>query len=90
MAEIFYKKFNNEIDAYKFLNKISIDKPIRVVSISPWGGPEEDEFIVYYKKQESQTSLGNTKKHTELNMYNDDLENCSGWHSKDNLMKQKK
>ena len=49
MAEIFYKKFNNEIDAYKFLNKISIDKPIRVVSIYPLSGPEEDKFIVYYK-----------------------------------------
>lgn len=81
MAEIFYEKFNNEIDAYKFLNKISIDNPIKVVSIFPLSGPEEGKFIVYYKKQEKSTSLGMNTKST----YNDDLENCRGWHNKDGL-----
>lgn len=30
-----------------------------------------------------------TRDGIELSIYNDDLENCRGWHSKDNLMKQK-
>ena len=49
MDELLHENFDNEIDVYKFLNKISIDKLVRVVSILPLSGPKEGKFVLYYK-----------------------------------------
>lgn len=49
MGELLYEKFNNEIKVYKFLNKISKDKLVRVVSITRLSGYEEGSFELFYK-----------------------------------------
>lgn len=47
--KLLYEKFNNEIEVYKFLNRISKDKLVRVVSIVRLSGPEEGNFELYYR-----------------------------------------
>lgn len=47
MNELLYKKFDDEVKIYKFLN--GINKPVRVVSIIRGSGPEEGNFKLYYK-----------------------------------------
>lgn len=49
MGDLLYEKFNDEIKVYKFLNKISKDKLVRVVSITRLNGYEEGSFELFYK-----------------------------------------
>ena len=49
VSELLYEKFDNEIKVYKFLNKISKDKLVRVVSITRLNGYEEGKFELFYK-----------------------------------------
>ena len=49
MDELLHEKFDDEVKMYKFLNKISKDRLVRVVSIVRGSGPEEGNFEVYYK-----------------------------------------
>lgn len=49
MSELLYEKFDDEIKLYKFLNKVSTDKLVRVISILPKSGSEEGKFELYYK-----------------------------------------
>jgi hypothetical protein len=49
MSELLYEKFDDEVSIYKFLNKISKDKLVRVVSIVRLSGSEEENFELYYK-----------------------------------------
>ena len=49
MSDLLYEKFNDEIKLYKFLNKISKDKLVRVVLITKLNGYEEGKFELFYK-----------------------------------------
>ena len=49
MGDLLYEKFNDEIKVYKFLNKISKDKLVRVVSIIRLNDYEEESFELFYK-----------------------------------------
>lgn len=49
MSELLYEKFDDEVKVYKFLNKISKDKLVRVVSICRLSGPEEGNFVLCYR-----------------------------------------
>lgn len=49
MSELLYEKFDDEVKVYKFLNRISKDRLVRVVSIIRLSGPEEGNFELYYK-----------------------------------------
>lgn len=55
MSELLYEKFDDEVSIYKFLNKISKDKLVRVVSIVRLSGSEEENFELYYKFLEEGT-----------------------------------
>lgn len=49
MSELLYEKFNDEIKVYKFLNKISKNKLVKVVSINRLNGYEKGSFELFYK-----------------------------------------
>lgn len=49
MSELLYEKFDDEVKVYKFLNRISKDRLVRVVSIVRLSGLEEGNFELYYK-----------------------------------------
>lgn len=48
-GELLHEKFDDEVKIYKFLNKISKDKLVKIVSIVRLSGPEEGNFELYYK-----------------------------------------
>ena len=48
-GDLLYEKFNNEIDLYRFLNRINTDRFVRVVSIIRLSGLEEGHFELWYK-----------------------------------------
>ena len=48
-GELLHEKFDDEVKIYKFLNKISKDKLVKIVSIVRLNGPEEGNFELYYK-----------------------------------------
>lgn len=58
MSELLYEKFDDEVKVYKFLNRISKDKLVRVVSICRLSGPEEGNFELYYKFLEEEKQNG--------------------------------
>ena len=49
MSELLYDKFDDEIKLYKFLNRISNDKIVKVVAINRLSGYEEGSFELFYK-----------------------------------------
>jgi len=49
MDELLCEEFNNELDVYKFINKISVDRLVRVIAILPLSGPKEGRFVLSYK-----------------------------------------
>ena len=49
MSELLYEKFDDEIKLYKFLNRISNDKLVKVVAINRLSGYEEGSFKLFYK-----------------------------------------
>ena len=49
MDELLHEKFDDEVKMYKFLNRISKDKLVRVVSIVRGSGSDEGNFELYYK-----------------------------------------
>mgnify|MGYP003289137558 CR=1 FL=1 len=44
-----FKEFDNELEVYKFLNRISKDKLVRVIAILPKSGYKEGKFELFYK-----------------------------------------